>query len=322
MNAVNGLLRLVGTLSVPGGSNAKLSVVYHHRVLAVPDPLQPGVPDARLFDAWMARCAAIFRVMPLEEAVQRLAAGTLPARTACITFDDGYRDNYEIALPILRRHRLTATFFIADGFLGQGRMFNDTVVEWVRRLRTGVADLSWTGLGTRHVDDLRSRIRLIGELVSVVKYASSEKRDFICRGLEQSSEAPLPDDLMMTADQVRAMRSEGMSIGGHTVSHPILSRIEPERARWEIETNRSTLAALLDGPPRLFAYPNGKPLTDYRAEHVEAVRAAGYEAAFTTAYGAATPAHDPMQLPRISPRDGSAIRYAAKILRGTASAPL
>ena len=91
--------------------------------------LLPGEPDAQRFEqiaAFLARC---FRVMPLPDAIDALQRGCLPAAAACITFDDGYADNLEVAAPILRKHGLSATFFIATGFTGGGRMFNDTVIE-------------------------------------------------------------------------------------------------------------------------------------------------------------------------------------------------
>ncbi|MCU0943281.1 MAG: polysaccharide deacetylase family protein, partial [Hydrogenophaga sp.] len=119
---------LYGWMS-PGGASARLSVLIFHRVLAQPDPLFPGVPDVRRFDEvcrWLARW---FRVMPLDEAVRALKRGNLPARAAAITFDDGYADNHDQALPVLRAHGLPATFFVATGFLDGGRMWNDTLIE-------------------------------------------------------------------------------------------------------------------------------------------------------------------------------------------------
>jgi len=307
-----------GAIRLPGGSRARLSILYHHRVLPESDPLRPDTPDARLFDEWMRHCASVFHVLPVEEALDRLQAGTLPPRAACITFDDGYRDSFEVAMPILRRHGLTATFFIASGFLGNGRMFYDTVIEAVRRMPAGSLDLDWAGLGVRAIDDVPSRLSLIDDLILVTKYASNEDRDAFCDRLAASATGPLPTDLMMDPEQVRAMHHQGMTIGGHTVNHPILNEMPLEQARWEIESNRDYLASLIDCAPTLFAYPNGKPLVDYRVEHVDAVAGAGYRAAFTTAYGTARRDHDPFQLPRLSPWERSGLRFAIHMLRGPA----
>ena len=83
---------LLGALS-PAGRQARLSTLIFHRVTAQPDPLFPGEVDALRFDAicgWVRRWA---NVLPLDEAVQRLAEGSLPARAMCFTFDDGYAES-------------------------------------------------------------------------------------------------------------------------------------------------------------------------------------------------------------------------------------
>ena len=116
----------------PAGTKARLQVLIFHRVLPVPDPLFPDEVDARRFDELCGWLKGWFNMLSLDDAVARIKTGTLPTRAACITFDDGYADNYQVALPILRRHGLTATFFVATGFLDGGRMWNDTVIESVR----------------------------------------------------------------------------------------------------------------------------------------------------------------------------------------------
>ena len=117
----------------PGQRNGRLSILIFHRVLAQVDPLFPEEVDAARFDVicgWLRRW---FNVLPLDAAVRRLRDGSLPRRAAAITFDDGYADNHDIALPILKKHGLPSTFFIATGFLDGGCMWNDTVIEAIRR---------------------------------------------------------------------------------------------------------------------------------------------------------------------------------------------
>jgi peptidoglycan/xylan/chitin deacetylase (PgdA/CDA1 family) len=95
-----------------GGRGGKLLTFIFHRVLSVPDPLFPYEQDGRQFEWMMRFVAKNFTVLRLEDAASRLAAGDLPPTAACITFDDGYGDNVEVALPILRRHDLVGTFFV------------------------------------------------------------------------------------------------------------------------------------------------------------------------------------------------------------------
>jgi len=298
----------------PSGTNL-LPILMYHRVLAEPDPLQPEVPHQALLAEQFRTLASAFNVLPLHEAAERLRNGSLPPGAACITFDDGYRDNHDLALPLLREYKLPATVFVATGFLNDGRMFNDSVIETVRRLDTGEIDLSRVGLGKRLVSDAASRRTLIGELTKAVKYLDPVERDDFCEDLCRRAGSSLPTDLMMTDKQVKAMSDAGVDIGGHTVNHPILARVEGPVAQREIETNRDQITTLTSRQPLCFAYPNGKPNLDYTSAHARMVTDAGYRAAVSTAVGVASDDADSFQLPRFMPRERSAAQFVARMVR-------
>jgi len=97
----------------PAGPKARLSILAFHRVLRESDPLFPEVPDTRRFARVLTWLKGWCNVLPLDKAVERLSRGQLPERAAAITFDDGYADNYTEALPVLREHGMSATFFVA-----------------------------------------------------------------------------------------------------------------------------------------------------------------------------------------------------------------
>jgi peptidoglycan/xylan/chitin deacetylase (PgdA/CDA1 family) len=119
----------------------------------------------------------------------------------------------------------------------------------------------------------------------------------------------------MTGDQVRSLAAAGMGVGGHTVSHPILARLDDAAARREITGGREVLEAIVRQPVRLFAYPNGRPDVDYRAAHVRMTRELGFVAAFSTAAGAARMGDSIHQLPRFTPWDPTPRRWAARLAR-------
>ena len=105
------------------------------------------------------------------------AAGTLPARAAAITFDDGYADNCVVALPILRQLGMHATFFVATGFMNGGRMFNDTVIEAVRRVATPEFDLAAAKLGLFRTGSLAEKRETIEAILDATKYLPQGERD-------------------------------------------------------------------------------------------------------------------------------------------------
>lgn len=299
---LNVFYRLIARRLSPQGAQARLSILAYHRVLPARDALFPNEVTRETFDTQMARLKAVFNVLPLSEAVLRLKNGSLPERAACITFDDGYADNVTIALPILQRHGLVATFFIATGYLDGGRMFNDTVIEAVRRAQTDRLDLNFIGMGAHDVRTPEDKAHTIHRILSQVKYLPLEERaEKVALLCEAARCGALPDDLMMTTAQLKTLSAAGMEIGAHTAHHPILARLDAGAVQQEILQGRQFLETALGKPVPLFAYPNGKPGADYLPEQVGMVRELGFSAALSTQKGAASLASDAFQLPRFTP---------------------
>jgi peptidoglycan/xylan/chitin deacetylase (PgdA/CDA1 family) len=281
-------------------------------VLANPDPLLPDDVDAATFRTQMEVLARGWRVLPLHEAVRALREGTLPRRALAITFDDGYADNHDVAMPILRGLGLHGTFFIATGFLDGGRMWNDTIIESVRRASDrSVLGESGGGSGGLSVSERRE---WIGRLISSSKHLAPGERAARAAQLAERVGKPLPDDLMMTSAQVRSMAAAGMEIGAHTVSHPVLSTVDAPTAVEEIRGSAATLTALTGIQPRGFAYPNGQPQRDYRTEHVRMVRDLGFDFAVSTSWGRAERDSDPHQLPRVAPWERTLAGFERRLL--------
>lgn len=308
----------------PAGPRARLSILIFHRVLPAPDPLFPDEVDGAAFDRLCAWVKQWFQVLPLDEAAVRLRSGSLPARALSITFDDGYRDNHDVALPILQRHGLPATFFIATGFLDGGRMWNDTLIEAVRRAPAAQWDLAGVGegqlgrLALGETADRAARRAALRTLLPAAKHLEPVARQRLVdhvAGLAVKAGCKLPEDLMMTCAQVQALRDAGMQVGAHTVNHPILALLDEAKAKREIIESRDTLQQLLGEPVRLFAYPNGVPGQDYGAREVALVQAAGFDTAVSTRWGASTRHTPRFELPRFTPWDRTPTRFAARMAR-------
>lgn len=308
------LLRAVaGPLSRSGG-RARLIVLTYHRLLAEADPLLPGETDAAQLRMQLQVLRDSFNVLRLDAACEQLRRGVLPSRAVCLTFDDGYASNARVAVPILQELGLTATFFIATGFINGGRMFNDTVIETVRRLPQR-ADLQSVGLGDCPLPDDQARRDLIDTILSRVKYLPLQEREQWVDRLARLAQGNLPDDLMMTDQDVVRMHRAGMEIGGHTHLHPILTQVDPQQARDDINQGKQVLESLTGAPVVSFAYPNGQPGRDYAVEHTRMVRECGFAQAVTTARGIIRPQPDWWQLPRIGSWDRTPQRFAARLLQ-------
>ncbi len=303
------------------GRGPRLSVLAYHRVVAERDFMRPTEPTVAEFEARMRWVAANFEVLPLAEAARALREGRLPARALCITFDDGYADNHELALPVLRALGLPATFFIATAYLDGGCMFNDVVTEALRSATGSILDLSVLGFARLPITSEQQRGQAAGRIVEALKYEIPSRRDEIALEIAKRAGVSLPSRLMMSSLQVRSLYDAGMEVGAHTVTHPILARVSLDRAREEMLRGRTRLEAITGAPVRVFAYPNGRPGRDYRREHAALAKELGFEAAVTSAWGAARPGSDLFQIPRFTPWDRPDWRFGLRLLRNRAISP-
>jgi peptidoglycan/xylan/chitin deacetylase (PgdA/CDA1 family) len=291
-----------------------LLILTYHRILGAADPLRRGEMTQPAFARHAAVLRRWFNVLPLPQAWRRTLEGTLPPRAVAITFDDGYADNAELALPILKRERLTATFFVASGFLDGGRMWNDTIIESLRHAPVPL-DLRDLDGGLLASGDFTARAQAVERVIGAWKRLPPAERQRRVAALVERARAKPPDDLMMSSAQVRELASSGMDIGAHTVSHPILRSITDDEAAAEMRDSREALEKLTSAPVGTFAYPNGRLGDDYEARHAEIARRVGFELAVSTNGGAARAESDPYQLPRFGPWAESSWRFAARLLR-------
>lgn len=304
-------LAMTFLLGVP--RSPRLSVLAYHRILPEHDPLLSAEPSAEEFEHRMRWVKANFEVLPLSEAVRALRENRLPKRALSITFDDGYADNYKVALPILLRLGLPATFFVATGFLDGGCMFNDIVIEALRCAGSAELHLDDLGLGKHPLGDPAQRAGAIDRILARLKYFEPERRRRAALEVARRAGSRVPTDLMMTSEQVRSLHAAGMEIGAHTVTHPILAEIPLGRARHEMAASRARLEQIIAAPVRLFAYPNGSPRRDYHAEHAALARELGFTAAVSTAWGAARAGDDLYQIPRFTPWDRADWRFGLRL---------
>lgn len=309
-------IRGMGKALAMGPAANRFCVVNYHRVLPAHNPLLAAEPDVATFSWQMEVLARCFHVLPLVEAVAALGSGRpLPPRAVCITFDDGYRSIHDLALPVLRRFGLPATVFVTSGHVDKGNMWNDRIIEAVQMLPDGPLDLRDLGLGAFSLRSVDDRMAAIGILTERSKYLPPPERSNVIERLAAMAGASMTPELMLTRDMVLNLDRNGIEIGAHTVTHPILTSLDEDAARVEIVAGKKDLEAILGKPVRLFAYPNGKVGMDFDHRHVAMVREAGFEAAFTTAVGAITPDQDRFQLPRSRPWDRSPLMFGLRLLR-------
>jgi peptidoglycan/xylan/chitin deacetylase (PgdA/CDA1 family) len=279
-----------------------IAILTYHRVRPAGAWLtgdrHPNVLSTVEFASQIAYLASAYRVISGEE-FRRIQAGemTPPRHAAMITFDDGYRDNYAEALPVLERFRVPATFFVSTGFVGDRRNR-----LWLDRLDAMLARIGPERLhGWLHEASVPWSVPTAAALRTWAKRASCQARTSMLGELERAFGALDPSDIdgePMTWSELAEMVAAGMTIGSHTVTHQIVSAASEQELIDEVTVSRSTIEARLGVPCWSFSYPNGET-TDFSAREVAALSAAGYECAFTQCTGFVDASAFPLTLPRI-----------------------
>jgi peptidoglycan/xylan/chitin deacetylase (PgdA/CDA1 family)/glycosyltransferase involved in cell wall biosynthesis len=313
-NLTSNLIRIVGgCISLLGNEN-RVCVINYHRILACKDPLLESEPDLATFTWQMELLASGFNVLSLYDAIVAIQENRVPERAVCISFDDGYRSTHDLALPVLRRLNLPATVFVTTGFLAGGNMWNDRIVEAVRALPNGRLDLQNVGLGTWILSEQKERIKVVDSINDSCKYLTSEGRLRVISELEKLA-SPMPiSNLMLTREMVANLARQGIEIGGHTITHPILTTLDDDVAKYEINENKRVLEQIIEKPLRLFAYPNGKVGIDFDQRHRRMVQDAGYFASFTTGFGTLNKKSNLFELPRRRPWDANPLMFSLRLL--------
>jgi len=255
---VSRLGRLVRQL---GGWNGIL-VFGYHRIGFMDDSGDPALWDASplVFEEQVCLLKKEFDVIGPDEIERVVSIGR--GRYVLLTFDDGYRDNFDEAFPILKRHGLPATFFVTTGFLDNRQISWWDEIAWMVQVST------------------RSESRPDGRLDGVLSFLPHERGRTILSLIERYRRLPRESthafmeslaeatgsgrhhgdhqEVWMTWENVRELRASGMHIGGHTVNHPRLARLSLDEQEQEIVACKSRIEAELGEPMRYFAYPYGE----------------------------------------------------------------
>lgn len=314
-------MRGMWSLLSPAGPSARLSVLLFHKVPTKADPLAPAELDLPRFEQMLDFVSENANVLALSDANASMRRGTLPQRAVALTFDDGYAEWIDNVAPALLRRGMPATFFITTGQFEGGVLWHERILSAVRALPRHGANLP-AGLAQYTDLDLPNcRERLVERLQERLKYAPLNERIFAIEQLESQAIEPLMLPSVFNANSVRNLHSQGFEIGAHTVHHPILNECTAQQARAEIADSKAELEMLIGGAVHAFAYPNGRPGTDFGFDHVSMVKESGYQLAVTTSVGAAKASTDPFQLPRFTPWGLSNERMAFQIVRNMMTAP-
>ncbi|MFC1959485.1 polysaccharide deacetylase family protein [Chloroflexota bacterium] len=287
----------------------RLTVLNYHRIADVNSPdfdYYPANVSATpaMFDRQMAYVAAHFNVIDLPQLQRFITQGEpLPAHPLLITFDDGYLDNYIHAVPVLRHYGLPAVIFLLTGAID-----NPTPPWWdacaycFHHTTKTQADLPLLGPSDLSTPEQRSAIR--ETMIRRLKTLPDEQKQQALQDLQTALAVTVPDsdpNLFMNWEHVREIAEYGIAGQPHTVTHPILTRIDPARMKQEIAQSCQAIVQQGQQEVLAFAYPNGT-LHDYDQTALDTLRELDVSMAFTLTPGpmrAAEVRRHPLEIQRI-----------------------
>ena len=268
-----------------------LTVVNYHRVHqpSAVSMVDEGVLDAtpQSLDRQVAFIKRHFAIVDLDQVRAWQSGAALPPNPALITFDDGYLDCHERALPILRRHGVKATFFITTDYIERRRLFWWDKIAWIVK-HTQQETIFLTHPSPVVLSMRQGVNHVINGLIRYVKLTFGLNVDRYIAELAVAARVPmsvelersLADQLLMTWGHVRALRKAGMDIGSHTRTHRPLETLEFGVLRDELEGSKADLEDILQEPIDAISYPVGRPLA-HKPILRQAVASSGYQLGFT-----------------------------------------
>jgi len=260
-----------------------------------------------------------YQIVPLKRMVSRLkAGGSIPTDWIVLTFDDGYKDNMEIALPVLKNYAATGTFYITfDVLAGKKIFFYDRIQYLIDNtpLETVIIDIN----GKKCHFKITNQVQKDEAVIRMVLAIRGEKQDFqeeFIKGLQKKCMIALEQELFsiyLDSDDIHTLSSTGMEIGSHTISHPNLLTLSHSELFDEIQNSRRSLEKLAGREISAFSYPYGKRNAFNRKVKAQ-VKDSGYSSSVTTLYGFVYSETDSYELPRIGVRESQLTRLKVNLM--------
>ncbi|MBF0343626.1 MAG: polysaccharide deacetylase family protein [Nitrospirae bacterium] len=261
------------------------------------------------FERQMEYLSSHYRVLSLDQYIESIKGRIpLPSKTAVITFDDGWRDNFLYAFPLLKKFNLPATIFLTTGFIATNRMFwQESVIFLVSRLLSLRLDTNECFLrhGLENVLPLLSKLSAIDnnpvmlELIDTLKQVDISTLTALTQCMRETlnvQELPYAENMFLDWTQIIEMQQSLITFGSHGISHQLLDTCGDDVIAEELTESKKTIEGRLSSQVKSFAYPNG----NYNSKIIERLKEAGYEVGVTVLPGLNTPQTDPFQLKRIN----------------------
>ena len=265
--------------------NSHIIILAYHRVYPKKDNFFVPYVSPEEFENQIKYLQKYFKIFSLEELVNFLKNSKICneeyKNIAVITFDDGYKDNYIYAYPILKRHRIPATIFLTTDYIGEDRLFWWDEVGYIicntKKDKINIPNIGEYSLNNN--EEKNNCVVIISEKLK--KFPNKLKNEYISI-LQNKCNVTIPpglgEKMVLSWGEIHEMKDNGVNFGAHTKTHPILTNEILNEAEKEIVDSKKTIEKHLKIEIILFAYPNGS----FNDEIIQLVKNNGFNCAVST----------------------------------------
>lgn len=260
-------------------TKSQVAILIYHRVAPKNDNWSLNPLNPQSFRNQIEYFSHSYEILSLHRLVQNILLGkSLPKKGIVITFDDGYKDNFRYAYPILKKYHVPATIFLTTGHINTDKLFWWDKVSYIIQ-HTSVEESILDEMGVLSLQSKIDKLNIRSIIIEKMKELPQEKKEHLIDKLISISGVDIPsglgEGLILTWNEIREMNNNGINFGAHTVNHPCLVNLPLEQAKWEIIQSKKDIEGELGKEVRAFSYPNG----DLSLELVEFVKESGFACA-------------------------------------------
>ena len=278
-----------------------IKVFLFHRISPHIDPVWSPISPAH-FDKILTYLQKHFEIVPLEQTILGNYKPNESKKICAITFDDGYKDFVEYALPIIKKHNVPASMYVITDCVDSGLppwtfIFNHLLLNTKNstleidsvEVPNNIRKIKWT--------TLREKVTYINYISHVLKRISDEERESIMQQIHaQIKDVVNPHGLMMTWDDIRNICKEGIEIGSHSANHPVLSKdLHLDNVKHELKRSGEEIEKEIGKFPLAISYPFGI----YNNEAKKIAKQVGYKMGLTVFPKEFSTNEDQFEIPRI-----------------------
>ena len=239
---------------------SKIFILTYHRIGPNNNTWQYPPTSTSDFEKQMKYLKKTNKIISLNRLAEIIQEGKpLKEKIAVVTLDDGYKDNYMYAFPILKKYNIPATIFLVTGHIDTSNLFWFDKVKYLI-CNTKLESIKLHGLGDFSLNSMKDRLKSLFIIIEKLKKISDEKKNDILENLVNIFNVDIPHDLgqdiNLSWEEVKEMSECGVEFGAHTVTHPILTRISLDQAKFEILQSKKDIEKRLNQSVTTFSYPN------------------------------------------------------------------